>query len=115
MNIAQKMDLLLVVCETMRADGWVIAAGTSLDVEIMCCCPLGAVALAAGWFTRTESMSDPLDLSVQILDVSEGWARCFAHGFDGPAYAQEIEQNKNNVAYNYGRAFRGLYVTAGAV
>jgi hypothetical protein len=114
-NIAQKMDKLLLVCEAARADGWEIAAtGETIAPERGCCCPLGALALAAGFDPQNEDLLNPPGVQAgRILDEGNEFRDDFMRGFDGPEYAEAagLPQSDDPLAYAYGKAFRGLYAT----
>jgi hypothetical protein len=107
MHIAEKMDKLLLCCEAARADGWTIGAtGETIAEERGCCCPFGALAIAAGLDNSDTKLSE---LTIKILGVSNEWAYDFMRGFDGPEYQDAAGLPNDDLAYNYGKAFRTLY------
>jgi hypothetical protein len=107
--LAQKMDKLLLVCEAAREDGWTIApTGETVAFEHNCCCPIGALAIVAGLDNADTALSE---LTIKIFGVSNAWAYDFMRGFDGPEYAEAAGPHEGDLAYNYGKAFRGLYAT----
>ena len=108
--LARKMDKLLLVCEAARANGWhIVPTGETVCYSENCCCPLGALAIAAGLADRYFE-SQLADLAIDILGVSKGWSYDFMLGFDEPI-CEDADIPRNLHAYNYGRAFRTLYAT----
>lgn len=96
--------------------GWKIApTGGTVAQELGCCCPLGALALAAGYAWHEEPDNyDEVNAGLNAIDLlGEGSAfgNDFMRGFDGPEYAEAAGLPENMLAYNYGKSFRTLYET----
>ncbi len=112
-DIARKMERLLVACEALRADGWEIAQGSTVDFDNKCCCPLGTIPILVGYFrpgpyALREPAIDPEDVAAEILDVTPGWVTSFIQGFEDRGVPRF--QGVVPIAHAYGRTFRGLYV-----
>lgn len=83
--------------EMVKANGWTIRPGRTFDAATKCCCPMGAVVLAAGGLPQNSSglLAAACELDVDYNDV-----RTFAHGFDAKP------DRLHGCGYDLGRKFR---------